>query len=215
MSLHAPPSTLANLLVFGAGGHARVVADALALAIPELRRVGSDRDPARCQGMLLPGVPLVLPEHVNDALAPNAKVHVAIGVNAAREREAIIWGLQRLYTVVHPAASVSPYARIESGAFVAAQAVVGPQAYVGQGAIVNHGAIVDHDVQVGDFAHVAPNAALGGGARIGLRVLLGAGAVVLPSVYIADDAVIGAGAVVCESVIEAGTYIGVPARRVA
>jgi len=74
--------------------------------------------------------------------------------------------------------------------------------------------VVDHDVRVGDFTHVAPLAALGGGARIGRHVLVGAGARVLPGMSVADGVTLGAGAVVHESIAAAGVYAGVPARRV-
>jgi acetyltransferase-like isoleucine patch superfamily enzyme len=80
--------------------------------------------------------------------------------------------------------------------------------------IVNHGAVVDHDVQVGDFSHVAPLAALGGNVRVGSRVLVGAGAQVLAGVRICDDVVVGAGAVVLADIEAPGVYAGVPARRV-
>ena len=89
-----------------------------------------------------------------------------------------------------------------------------PGARVGRGVIVNHGAVVDHDVVLGAFCHVAPNATLGGGVHIGRRVLVGAGAVVLPGITIADDVVIGAGAVASAPLLEAGTYAGVPARKI-
>jgi sugar O-acyltransferase (sialic acid O-acetyltransferase NeuD family) len=208
----APSVRLPTLLLFGAGGHARVAADA-AMLMPATwgRMLASDRDPARCTGELLPGVPLVA---LQVARGLDARVHVGIGDNAAREREAESWGMDRLVSLLHPRASVSRHAVLQAGCLIAAQAVIGPGARVGAGAIVNHGAVVDHDVQVGAFAHVAPNATLGGAARIGQRVLVGAGAVVLPGLTLADDVVIGAGAVVCASLDASGVYAGVPARRV-
>ena len=202
----------AGLLIIGAGGHGRVVADAALLAMPGTRLCASDRDPARCVGELLPGVPLLIADAASAMLA--AGVHIAIGGSAAREREANSWGLQRLVTVVHPQASVSAHAKLEPGCFVAAAAVVAPGAWLGACTIVNHGAVVDHDVEVGAFTHVAPGVVLGGAAKVGKRVLLGAGAVVLSSCTVCDDVVVGAGAVVLADLTEAGTYVGIPARRV-
>jgi sugar O-acyltransferase (sialic acid O-acetyltransferase NeuD family) len=201
------PSTL---LVFGAGGHGRVVADAATAqgAWEQLR--ATDRDPARAGSLLLPGLP-VLP--LADAVAQGGAVHIAIGSAAAREREAKAVGLP-LASVFHPRASVSPHAGIGAGCFLAAQSVVAPGARLGTAVIVNHGAVVDHDVEVGEFSHVAPLAALGGNVRIGRRVLVGAGAKVLPGLRVADDVVLGAGAVVIADIGTPGVYAGVPARRV-
>lgn len=199
------------LLIFGAGGHGRVVADA-ARAEGATGLLASDRNHGLCQGELLPGIALRLP---NTPSVTQAKaLHVAIGHNTARERESKALGVQRLHTVCHPAASVSPFAQLGAGSFVAAQAVVAPGAELGLGVIVNHGAVVDHDCRVGDFAHIAPGAVLGGGVRIGTRVLLGSGAVVQPGLTVVADAVIGSGAVVCQNIDTPGTYVGVPARRV-
>jgi sugar O-acyltransferase (sialic acid O-acetyltransferase NeuD family) len=199
-----------SLLIFGAGGHGRVVADAALASGRWLRVLASDRDPARCSGELLPGVAL-LPAYA--ATASAAGVHVAIGNAAARAREVEALPAGLLATVVHPAATVSPYARIAPGCFVAAQAVVAPCAELGVSVIINHAAVVDHDVAVGDFCHIAPSAVLGGTVRVGKRVLVGSGARVLPGLRIGDDVVIGAGAVVVDHLPDPGIYAGVPARR--
>lgn len=202
---------MATLLILGAGGHGRVVADA-ALAGHEWSGVfACDRDSARCSGELLPEVPL---HPIESALASATAVHVAIGDAAAREKEAGTLRADLLTTVVHPRACVSSHATLSAGCFVAAQAVVAPGASLGRCVIVNHGAVVDHDVTVGDFSHIAPLAALGGGARVGNRTLVGSGASVLPGMRIGDDVVVGAGAVVCSHLDEAGAYAGVPARRI-
>ncbi|WP_431097769.1 NeuD/PglB/VioB family sugar acetyltransferase [Polaromonas aquatica] len=199
-----------HLLVFGAGGHGKVVADAALLCgAPAL---ASDRNPVLCHGELLPGVRLV---GVDAVPAEITAVHVAIGNNLWRKREADFFGHVRLRSVIHPAAVVAASARLGAGSFVAALAVVAPDASLGVGAIVNHGAIVDHDCTVGAFCHVAPHATLGGAVRLGQRVLVGSGAVVLPGVEIGDDVVVGGGAVVRHDLREAGTYVGVPARRIA
>lgn len=202
------------LLVFGASGHGRVVADAALAQGRWSGVVASDRDGSRCLGMLVPGVALVASAQAEQF---TGVVHVAIGNNLHRQRESLFFlqtnGPACLASVVHPRASVSAFAHIGMGCFVAAGAVLAPACEVGMGVIVNHGAIVDHDVRVGDFSHVAPQATLGGGVVMGRRVLVGAGAVITPGMQIGDDVVVGAGAVVVQSLLEPGTYAGVPARR--
>ena len=95
------------LLIFGAGGHARVVADALQQAHTDWRLTASDRNDRLCLGELLSGIPLA----TADALGPwTGALHVAIGDNRAREKESLALGLDRLVSVIHPRASVSPHA---------------------------------------------------------------------------------------------------------
>ena len=199
------------LLIFGAGGHGRVLVDAALLAHQWPRIVASDRKLPDNQSELLPGIDLLT---VAAAQALDPSVHVAIGNNQFRQKEADAWGHERLVSVVHPAAVVSVFSSLGAGCFVAANAVVGPSARVGMGVIVNHGAVVDHDVEVGSFSHIAPNASLGGHVKLGQRVLIGSGAVVLPSIVIGDDVIVGAGSVVNAHLLESGTYAGIPARKI-
>lgn len=198
------------LLIFGAGGHGRVLADAALLANQWDCILVSDRRLPKNQSDMFPGVPFVT---AAAALALDPSVHIAIGNNQFREKEAGVWGHERLVTVVHPAAVVSVFSSVNSGCFLAAGAVVGPLARVGMGVIINHCAVVDHDVEVGAFSHIAPNASLGGHAKLGRRVLVGSGAVVLPSIVVGDDVTIGAGSVVNANLLEPGTYAGIPARK--
>ena len=202
-----------SLLLFGAGGHARVVLDAVLCSGQWGAVLASDRNDAVCEGELLPGVTMVTLSGLPAAIGITGALHVSIGHNASRQREAVALGLERLVTVVHPKASVSPHAFVAAGCFLAAQSVLAPGAQLGTCVVVNHAAVIDHDVRVGAFSHIAPGAVLGGAALIGARVLIGAGAVVLPGVSVCDDAVIGAGAVVSAHVLAAGTWAGVPARR--
>jgi sugar O-acyltransferase (sialic acid O-acetyltransferase NeuD family) len=199
-----------RIILIGAGGHARVVLDTLLLSGVAPERIAV-RD-ARAGGSVLM-LTATAPEI--DASMAGAAFHIAIGNAEVRERlfAAAIEAGGTPLTIVHPRATVSPFATLERGSFVAASAVVAPGASVGEGVIVNHGAIVDHDCAVGDFAHIAPNATLGGAARVGARSLIGAGAAVLPAVAIGMDTIVGAGSVVTLG-IAGGTWIGAPARRV-
>jgi sugar O-acyltransferase (sialic acid O-acetyltransferase NeuD family) len=211
MPIEMPSNAPRALLVFGAGGHGRVVADSACRMGAWAHVAGSDRNAALCQGELLPGVAMVSPDV---ALGDLWQIHLAIGRADWRQREALFWGLDRLASVLHPCSAVGAAVAMGAGCFCAAQSTVAPGARLGHCVIVNHGAVVDHDAVVGDFSHIAPGALLGGGAVVGARCLIGAGAVLLPGVVVADDVVVGAGAVVIRNVCEAGVYVGSPARRI-
>lgn len=201
---------LDKILIFGAGGHAKVVMDAVRTVENEASFLLADKDPQKT-GRLVAGVSVVCATEVRDV----EFFHVAIGGNIARQNETAALCAQGLRPrlVIHPRAYVSASSRIGEGCFVAANAVIGPDAQLGQGCIVNHGAVVDHECVVGEFSHVAPNATLGGQVKIGARVLIGAGANILPGMTIGDDCVVGAGAVVTMNLAGGDTYVGMPARR--
>ena len=205
------PISPAMLLVLGAGGHGRVVAEAALASRGWSRIVASDRNSLLCLGQLLPGIDLV---QTGVLSSPDIALHVAIGSNVAREREATFCGVDRLVTIQHYSAVISPFSQIGAGCFIAATAVIAAGASLGLGVIVNHGTVVDHDVQIGSFCHIAPSATLGGAVIVGNRVMIGSAAVVLPSVRITDEVTVGAGAVVTADITQPGTYAGVPARRI-
>jgi len=203
-------STEPPILVVGSGGHAKVVVDAIRSNGAASIVVIDDAPGA--QGRMLLGVTVSAPA---SSTGHQGGFHVAIGDNDARMRKtAELLGALSPQAVVHARASVSPSSSIGAGAFLAAGCTLGPDCTVGAGVIVNHGAVVDHDCVVGEFAHVAPNATLGGGVSVGRLSMVGAGATVLPGTRIGRGCIIGAGAVVRRDVPDGATVVGVPAKAI-
>jgi sugar O-acyltransferase (sialic acid O-acetyltransferase NeuD family) len=205
-----------RIFVYGAGGHGKVVADALIWQRGDGEFTGfvDDREELwgrEVLGFLVHGGG----EWLRQAAAQSA-VAIALGIGAAEARRAILerclrWRAE-IVTVVHASASVSKFAALGRGAVVMAHAVVNADAGIGTGVIVNSGAVVEHDVEVGDFAHVAPNGTMGGASRLGAFSHLGLGAAVLQGVHVGSHTVIGAGAVVTKDVPDYVVAVGVPAR---
>ncbi len=206
------PTPTDTVQLLGAGGHARVVIDALLRSGWPVSAIVPLDDRTELAGTLMLGCRIEVP--VPARLPSNSWIHASVGDNATRRRllEASSIISDQWLVVRHPAAVLAGSAHIGAGSFFAALSVTGPNASIGRSVIVNHGAVVDHDCQVGQFSHIAPRASLGGGARVGDGVLVGAGAIVLPGVRIGDHAVIGAGAVVLADVAPGMTVAGVPAR---
>lgn len=165
-----------RLLIIGAGGHGRSVAEAVLIGgFYELAGFMDDAAPSLEQVW---GYPVLgttadfkpLRSHADTAI-------VAIGNNALRENlcnELLAAGFE-LATVVHPRAIVSPRAVISAGSVIMAGAVVGTDAQVGRGVIVNCGAVVDHNAHVHDFGHLGVNACMAGGTILARSAWLKAG----------------------------------------
>lgn len=198
-------------LLIGAGGHAKVVLDALQLESPLGAIEVRDEDIKKRNSELLD---VMIQAPVGNPSTWPSRVHVAIGNNYDRQRysEQVLAVDKILYTVKHPAAVVSPFIRIGRGVFIAARCIVGPSVVIADGVIINHAAVVDHDCQIGAWTHIAPGVVLGGKVVVGEGCLIGSGAVLLPGIRIGDGAVVGSGAVVTRDVAASATVVGVPAR---
>jgi sugar O-acyltransferase (sialic acid O-acetyltransferase NeuD family) len=176
-----------RILIIGAGAQAAIVAEILGDAA-----VGMVEDHA------------LFPEH--DA------VIVAIGDNRARRAISERLAHENFATAIHPFTSIARSATVGDGAMICAGAIVTPRAAIGRGVLLNTKSSVDHDSVIGDFAHVAPGATIGGRCRIGEETLIGPGATVASGVTIGARVVVGAGAVVLRDLPDDVVAWGVPAR---
>ena len=205
-------SKQSQLILWGAGGHAKVVLDAI------------DRSQFKIAGCV---VNVEVEENQLDSIpihyikAPIdwfeqcvCTVFVAIGDNTVRRKCLTKLMDKRLPipTIISKTACVSGATKIGTGSFVGHNAIVNSAVILGVGCIVNSGAIVEHDCRIGDHSHVSSGVVLGGHVHIGLGSLIGLGARVLPGVKIGDNAIIGAGSVVTKDVPSNQVYCGIPAR---
>jgi sugar O-acyltransferase (sialic acid O-acetyltransferase NeuD family) len=199
-----------RLVVYGCGGHGKVVAD---IALARGLTVAGFIDDGAAGGRVLE-LPILGGAAWLEAHCSEVTVALGIGKNQARRR---VYGFcHRLgltpATLIHPTAAVAASARLGAGVVVMAQAVINPGARVADGAIINSGAIVEHDCEIDAFAHLSPHATLGGAVRIGALAHVGLGASILPGKAIGEEAIVGAGAVVLADVPPRVVTAGVPAR---
>lgn len=203
-----------RVVIIGAGGHARTVAEAAEEVVGHLTPVG-EAEPAALLG------PRLGDDGEIEVLSRSGHTF-AIGVgfvdrDGAAHRARLLDDLAgaALATVRHPASIVSPSAVLSAGVFVAAGAVVGPGVVLERAAIVNTGAVIDHDCRIGENVHIGPGAVLSGGVEVGEHSLVGVGATVRQGVRIGSSVVVGAGAAVVNDLPDECTAIGVPARAIA
>lgn len=200
---------MSDLILIGAGEHARVVADA-----------------ARLSGWNILGAyasePTAVFAHLGGNLElstaaehhPDARFHVAFaGRPGSTRRSDIIGGFGLPWaTVVHPSASISTQIDLGLGVYIGPRAIVNAGAIIGDHAIINSGAIIEHDVRIGAQSNIGPGAVIGGGAVIGYQAVIALGALVRDHITVGDGAVVGMGAAAVRSVDAGITVVGVPAR---
>ena len=204
------------VLVLGAGGHAKVVIDALqAMNIEILGAV--DADPA-IHGTRVLGVPVLGGDGLVMNHAPDT-VALVNGVGSTepstRRKDLYRRFAEAGYafaSVVHPSAVIGGEVEIADGVQVMAGVVIQPGCRIGANAILNTRSSVDHDCIIGPHVHIAPGAVLGGGITIGDSSHIGAGSSVIQNVHIGTNALVASGATVITDIPDGGRVAGVPAR---
>jgi len=208
------------VIVIGAGGHARVVADALLCAGTEVLGF-TDADPTTW-GRSHFGLPILggdgsLANHNPSTLClvnGLGSINPKSSMTRRRVQETMMSNGWVFVGVRHPSATISPQAQLADDAQILAGATVQPGASIATGAIVNTRAVVEHDVQIGAWSHVAPGAVVCGDIRIGTHTHVGAGATVRQGLRLGNHCLIGLGAVVISDLPDSTTVIGVPARSI-
>ncbi|KQS25492.1 acetyltransferase [Dyadobacter sp. Leaf189] len=192
------------MLLYGAGGHAKVVYQMLLEQGFQVKAVFDDQFSSVFH---YHQVTLYDPE-----IFPESLLLVAIGNNYARR--AVAENVQHQFgKLIHKSALVGADANLGAGSMVFHRAIIQTEAQVGKHVIVNTGAIIEHECRLSDFVHVAPRATLCGNVRVGENTLLGAGCIVLPGISIGKNCIIGAGSVVTRNVPDSTTVAGNPARK--
>lgn len=200
-----------KVIVIGASGHGKVVADAIQKAVDVVLGFLDDNE---ALPKFFVGFPLLGTVADFEAYRHDARFIIAVGNAAIRERIAkqltgVAW-----YTAIHPAATIANLdVRIGEGTVILANAVVNAGSVIGKHCIINTSAVVEHDNFLEDYAHVSVGAKLAGTVRVGKATWIGIGASVRNNLTICDNCMIGAGAVVVKEILHAGTYVGCPAKR--
>lgn len=199
-----------RLLIVGANGHGKVVVD-IVRRLKIYQDIGFLDDDVNIKEAM--GIPVQGSSMDFAKFKATSDIFVAIGNPATRRRMLEqLWEMgAHVPVLIHPQAIIGGNVSLGSGTVVMAGAVINPDARIGRGCIINTCASVDHDCVIGDYSHIAVGVHLAGNVRVGRSAWIGAGAVVKNNIDICSECMVGAGAVVVKNLLEAGTYVGVPA----
>jgi|SRR5690554_3112702 len=202
-----------KLLIIGAGGHGKVVAD-IALRLNRWKSIyflDDDESKKSLMGIKVIGKTVDVYRYTNDH-------DIFIGIGNNEKRAEIQAKLEAngvsLPVLIHPNTVIGKDVQFGEGTIVMAGVLINCCSVIGKGCIINTGSIIDHDNAIDDYVHISPGVRLAGMVRVGERSWLGIGSIVINNKCITSNCIIGAGAVVVQDIKEPGTYTGVPAKKI-
>lgn len=204
------------VIVLGAGGHAKVVADSLLCLGLDIKGFVT---PGLVAGGEYNGYKVLGDDNVVFDYDPG-DIILANGVGALPKQE-MRWKLgkqmrQKGYafiTFIHPSAVVADDVVLSDGVQIMAGAIIQPGVRIGQDSIINTGAILDHDCLIESNCHVAPGVACGGSVRVGKLSHLGIGTSVVQNISIGENSIIAAGSMVYKDLPANSTFIQARMRK--
>ncbi len=200
-----------KIVIFGAGGHGKVVLDILLNNGKDV--LGFIDDNTNKNGQRVNGFEVV---GGWSYLEKSRSVVLALGIGDNKVREKIFTRAKSLgidvISAIHPGATVSRFVKMGEGVVIMPGSVINTNVVLEDGVVVNTSASVDHDCHLGRFCQVWPGARLAGEVQVGEFSYIGTGAAIIPNVVIGKNVLIGAGAIVLDDIQDNVTTAGAPAR---
>ncbi len=208
-----------TLVIIGSGGFARELAwlwqdcKAAGQTVPELTGFISDDQSFDSWNNI--------PRMGNDSwaaenLSKDTQYLLGVGNAALRQKLAnhyASFGFKAA-TLIHPTSRIGSNTIIGPGAIICAGSTLTVDVYLGKHVLCNLHCTIGHDTEIGDYSVLSPGVHLSGNTTLGQAVEMGTGSLTIPGVIIAEDITIGAGTVVNKNLLEPGTYVGIPARKI-
>ncbi|WP_280770608.1 acetyltransferase [Salipaludibacillus daqingensis] len=202
-----------NLVIIGASGHGKVVAD-IAIKMEQWESIFFLDDNTNIKSSI--GLKVIGKVDDYRKYIDDCEIFVAIGHNKIRQviQEEIEEAGATIPVLIHPSAIIGTDVVLHSGTTVMAGAVINCSTKIGKSCIINTGATVDHDNVIEDYVHVSPGVNIAGNVKIGKGTWVGIGSVVSNNLNITKECTVGAGAVVVRDIDEPGIYIGAPVKKI-
>ena len=195
-----------KLIIFGAGGHSKIVNDMAEVCGYEVAGFVS---------------PCGKREHLGHRVYSSVEeiahpedycFFVARGDNMLRKTIFEAHPDLEYPNMIHPTSIISKYSNIGKGNLLMPYSVVNAFATVGDHCIINTSAIVEHDCKVGSFCHVSVKSVMTGACAIGDGVFLGAGTTMRDGRRVGEWTTVGCGSAVVKDLEPNAVYVGCPAR---
>lgn len=195
---------MSSLVLYGAGGHAKVIYDIMLSNNLSLEYLVDDNPTSN----FFHHISVFEPQK---ELLQNKQVIVAVGNPYLREK--IVNRIKNFcdfQILIHHSSFVSGFSKLGEGTVVMPQACINAEVKVGKHCIINTSSVIDHDCLIEDFVHISPSVTLAGNVTVKKGAQIGIGARVIPGITIGENAIVGAGTIVIKDVPDGATVVGNP-----
>lgn len=204
-----------SIVIVGAGGHGKVVADCVEKE--GIWKIAGFLDDESKEKKWF-GYPVLGGKAIVDSLWKQGITGAIVAIGQSHDRKNWHQILSNanipLISTIHPTTSVARGISIGKGSVLLAGSILNADAHISEGCIINTAATIDHDCVIGDFVHIAPGAHLAGTVHVEPAAHVGIGSSIKEGIHIGEGATIGAGAVVINNVPPHTTVVGVPAHSI-
>jgi len=203
-----------KLIILGAGGHGKVIADIAQKQNKWADIVFLDDRFAELKSFFNLPVEGFL-DSFSDFQLIDSDFIIAIGDNHTRLKwsQKIIAAKLNLVSIIDSSAVISTSAQIGAGSVVLPNAIINADAVLGIANIINTAAVVEHDCQLSDGVHLSPGSNLGGDVTLSRCCWVGLGASVKQGIRIGADTIVGVGAAVVNDLPDNIIAVGIPAKQ--
>lgn len=209
---------LKKIVLFGAGGFAREVANMIEiinLINPTYNLLGFvvDSDFYK-DGVTINGYPILGDE---SWFKDHCDVFCTVAIANVNIRKRVQESLKkkgvRFETLIAPYVYIPESTKIGEGTIIFGHSLISVNVTMSEGVFINSGVSIGHDVHIGSYTTVMPGTGISGGVSVGSKVLIGGHAFIVPGKCVGDNAVVAAGSIVFSNVKAGTTVLGNPARR--
>ena len=150
----------------------------------------------------------------------NEEINVAFGIGSPKINKKIYQAICqnkniRFPNLIHPNV-VGDWTDIKlgKGNLICATNSLTTNISIGDFNIINLNCTIGHDCQIGNFNIMNPSVNISGGVKLSNSIEIGTNATVLQYKNICSNVIIGASSLVTKNITEAGTYVGLPVKKI-
>jgi sugar O-acyltransferase (sialic acid O-acetyltransferase NeuD family) len=204
-----------SIIVFGAGGHAKVIADMVEKQ--KKFKISYFFDNINLQSQFFLSYPVF--HNFDEIMKTKVKKGIiAVGHNQLRYRfmQLILENIPdfEFITVIDNSAQIAKDVKIGNGSVIMPLVCINSGTVIGNQCIVNTKVSLDHDNKLFDFVNISPGACLGGNVTINDFAFIGLGSNLIHKITIGKNAIIGAGSTVLSNIADDVLAYGSPCKMI-